>query len=142
MAGIGGNNIIDTLYADHQKITYKYSWGMYPMDLQERYWTFNVYNDCSVEFVESFGDEITWLSATIPDKRSLFLYPNPFKAFIELDSGLDLFNFEIYNTTGIQVHKGRISDSMISNLNHLNPGVYILKVFNGGQIFVERIIKK
>jgi len=55
----GGNSITQTVYNDHVQLIYSYGWGDCPSGcISRRYWVFNVYYDCSVQFVESYGDVI------------------------------------------------------------------------------------
>lgn len=51
-----GNDIAATIYADHVKLMYFLKWGDCPAGCTAlRYWVFNVYYDCSVEYVGSYG---------------------------------------------------------------------------------------
>lgn len=67
-------------------------------------------------------------------------YPNPVKDKLAIDN-TNIDTFELYNTTGVLVKKGKVNDKYI-NFSELSPGVYIIKLKNRFQkSFTKRLIK-
>ena len=67
-----GDDISAMLFPGYTQLTYSHGWGDCPSGcIHRRYWQFNVYPDCSVEFVTSYGDpvdHVTGLSPSMPDE--------------------------------------------------------------------------
>lgn len=54
----GFSDLSDSLYSDHIQLTYSKGFGDCDLVCPRRYWKFDLYFDCSVEFVESYGYSI------------------------------------------------------------------------------------
>ena len=74
------------------------------------------------------------------------LYPNPvttgnFK--VELPEDSELFNYIIYNVVGGFIQKGQLNlgDNTI-NVNHVNPGIYIVRMSSQNKTYTQKIIIK
>lgn len=125
-----GEEITDSVYTDFVELVYSYGWG----DCQSgcayrRYWKFRVYHDCSVEFVESFGNtlDITNISLKFDEKISVF--PNPFINTIFISGINQEFDYTITNLLGQKIISGKSSDFI--NIDYsikLNEKIYFLKI--------------
>ncbi|WP_445012623.1 T9SS type A sorting domain-containing protein [Aquimarina mycalae] len=71
------------------------------------------------------------------------VYPNPLNNADLLNitvSGLGSARVEVYNLAGIRIHSENIKgESAALNLQHLNTGVYILKILDNKQSYFRKI---
>ncbi len=85
------------------------------------------------------------VSTSNPIESDITIYPNPFKDNFYIDVGeMDLNNIiiEIYNMSGIDLYRGRLSNSQIK-LSTLSPGLYIVAVKYDGQVISrQKLIKR
>jgi len=140
--GTDGSNITDSVYSDHVELTFSYGW----LDCmsgcqQKRFWVFNVYYDCSVEFVMSWGSSIpqSVINESIIDRVDI--YPNPFGEYLKVSQFLRQMTYVITDINGKEIITGHIENGMIQNLDNLQAGVYILKLHDGKNNFMTKIIK-
>lgn len=93
-----------------------------------RYWKFRVYYDCTVEFIESYGDIITSITDNISE-YSVKLYPNPFTNQITADfSGNDKATLTLYDQLSRQMLHQSIHESATIDTEHLPKGLYLYEV--------------
>ncbi|MBK0403710.1 T9SS type A sorting domain-containing protein [Adhaeribacter sp. BT258] len=124
-----GNNIQDSIYADHVELTYSLGWGDCPSGcINRRFWKFKVYYDCTVEFVGSYGDIFRYFGIKETNSPSLSLYPNPFKDMLSVEGVEGPFNYTLSNVTGQELIKGSATDNQIENLDKLRAGLYLLTI--------------
>lgn len=76
----------------------------------------------------------------------LYLYPNPatYKVIIEIKKGYNFKNVMvyIYNSIGqLTIEHTTQSDKTEININHLQPGLYMAKIFVDSKVVVKRFIK-
>lgn len=83
--------------------------------------------------------------STIPQSE-LELYPNPASSLLFLDYSFDSksVTIEIFDTRGQIVKQIRMNSSVKQsiNINDLTPGLYILKLNEGKNIYTQRFIKQ
>ncbi|SEK49536.1 Por secretion system C-terminal sorting domain-containing protein [Aquimarina amphilecti] len=76
-------------------------------------------------------------------KEAPLVYPNPVKSDGLLNinvSGLGLARVEIYSLAGLRIHSENINGkSMSIDLQHLNTGVYIVKILDNKQSYFSKI---
>lgn len=136
-----GFSLEDSIYPDHVELTYSRGWGDCAAGCPHRYWKFNVYFDCSVEYLGSYG-------ATVPlgikDQSCALIkvIPNPFKRDIKLDGVTPPFVYSICDMSGRIVVQGKSSNDEISNLDGLKRGLYFLMVNKPEINFKFKIIKE
>ena len=58
------------------------------------------------------------------------LYPNPSKDIIQVSNLTKTMNFKIYNTLGVKVLDGELSEDGFIKIKHLNKGLYFLNLEN------------
>lgn len=134
-----GNRIIDSIYTDHVELIYSYGWGDCMAGcIYRRYWKFNVYFDCSVEFVKSYGKRLSNKQAFM---ETISLNPNPFTDFIKISGYYDEINYSIYNQIGIKYQEGVTTNGIIDNLGSLKPGIYLIVISNQNNVGTFKIIK-
>jgi len=151
-SGYGGDGyrITDKIYSDHIELTYSTGWGDCPSGcIKRRYWKFNVYFDCSVEYVESYGDLLPSTGTPPPtgiiepSKNLLIVYPIPTSQSVTVQHSTEVKkeNLSIYNLLGVkmqvEVHKDRQID-----LSHLPDGVYFLRIHTEKGIVTRRVVKQ
>ncbi|MCC6721629.1 MAG: T9SS type A sorting domain-containing protein [Bacteroidia bacterium] len=135
-----GSDISDSVKNDRVVLTYSYGWGDCPAGcIYRRYWRFNIYYDCSVEFVRSYGSK---LSHQEQHKKLIKLKPNPFRESIHIMDLESSFSYSISNFLGQEVISGISENGVICNLDVLNPGIYILSILYEKHISIVKIIKE
>ena len=76
------------------------------------------------------------------DFSSLSIFPNPAAEYLQLDlPGVDKYEIQIFSIDGRVMIKKEISDHKIA-INHLLPGLYILKASFFGKVFVSKFVKE
>ena len=72
--------------------------------------------------------------------ESLSIYPNPVNGILNIDGGNTEFDYAMFNGMGQMVLKGNARGNEQVNVSHLNKGIYFLRLTNGTQVRVERIV--
>jgi hypothetical protein len=140
-----GSTITDSINPNFIQLTYKYGWGDCMAGcINKRYWKFRIYNDCSVEYLGSYGTPFHYVGIkqlSISDKE-IKIYPNPTtnKLFIE---AIDLNKIVITNCLGqtVLVLNDPSSKQEI-DLSSFTSGVYFLTVEVDSRKKVFKIIKE
>lgn len=138
-----GNNITALIYANHIELIYSYGWGDCPSGcLSRRFWKFNVYFDCSVEYVGSYGSPLTATGVKEIEKNIISIRPNPFNDIIRVEGITQPVNYTISNLLGEILIKGQSSNNSITDCNTVKSGIYILTLQIDEQIITHKIIKE
>lgn len=91
-------------------------------------------------------DEPELLTESEKEHSSLRIYPNPGNGLVHLrfDGALntETIQISVFNTLGSRIKEMKIADNDELNLSSLAPGVYLLHVMRGKEIFVEKYIKQ
>jgi hypothetical protein len=138
-----GSDLIAELKTDYIELIYIFGWGDCPSGcFSKRYWKFRVYNDCSVEFVESYGDKILFDGFTenilhIP----VSVYPNPFENTITVNGLNAPFQYSITNILGQIVAEGKSNNNTVKGFENLERGVYLLKLKTGEKTSNIKLLK-
>jgi len=137
-----GNDITGTIYADHVELIYNYGWGDCVAGcISNRYWKFKVYYDCTVEYVESWGNLIYYFDLKNPKISTTQVYPNPFSDYLILPEMFEAFRYEIYNSAGQKVLSSGSLENKISGLGTLPEGNYLLMLTTSDTIYTCQILK-
>jgi len=143
--GGDGNNISDSIYSNYVELNYSLGWGDCPSGCTaRRTWKFHVYDDCSVEYMGSFGQYPipSNLISTIREyKNDINIYPNPFYDKIFFDLNSNECEFKIIDVCGKTIRSGTINEPYIANLSDVKSGLYILQLINKDNIITRKIIK-
>ena len=67
--------------------------------------------------------------------------PNPAQDFVRILNINAPFNYELYSSLGQLIRQGHLQDSEIS-VRDLQAGIYYLKITEGKNIAVRKIIRK
>jgi hypothetical protein len=72
------------------------------------------------------------------------IYPNPVEKYFNIElqeyTNNEEMKIELYNTSGkLVLDKPLISINTLINTEHLKPGVYFLKIYNGNNLFVRKL---
>ena len=139
---IDGNNITDSIFSNFHEIVFSHGWGDCPCGCTaRRYWKFRVYSDCSVEFVESWGSPLSQsiLHESIIDR--VCISPNPFETYLKVSPYPLQMTYVITDINGKEISTGQIENGIIKNLDNLQEGVYVLKLYDGKNYSMTKIIK-
>ncbi len=81
-----GNQIVYKKEGDYHVLTFRYGWEDCPAGcVYQRDWLFRVYQDCSVEFVTSYGDLLgTSAVEVVPAHDQFTVSPNPAQDWLNL----------------------------------------------------------
>lgn len=139
-----GNFITDSVYQDHRELVYYYGWGdCLSGCMYYRAWKFNVYDDCSVEFVDVKGSELPWPFGFDPlSKSHAKVYPIPFTTSLQIEGLDNAESFKIYGMDGQLVKTGVVEQNQISDLTSLLPGMYLLHIQGDGVQSHLKVIKQ
>ncbi|MES2680111.1 MAG: T9SS type A sorting domain-containing protein [Bacteroidota bacterium] len=144
---IDGTDIEDSLNVNFTMLEYSYGWGdCWNGCMFRRYWQFKVFNDCSVEYIKSYGNAVP-PNVAIKENEQLFsdvkVYPNPFNAKIRIDNlGSSSDRLSVFNTLGQTVFevKGMVDKEI--DLSYLSSGIFYLKLEKGFASRTFMIIKE
>jgi len=137
-----GSDIKDSIFDDHIEIIFKIGWGDCPSGcIYNRFWKFNVYWDCSVEFVTSYGSKLPVTSVDEVRPNPMIIYPNPFSEKLIITGPDTEFNYTITNKLGQIIRSGRTRKE-IEGMDLLPSDVYILKIDNDDLHSIHKIIKQ
>lgn len=141
--GGDGPNIWDSIYTDHVELVYSFGWGdCFSGCMERRYWKFNVYFDCSVEFVESYGSSLPITGIDNIIKPSVSVTPNPFRNYLDIKGQQSNYEYSIYNILGQKMIQGQTSENRIKNLDDLQAGMYLLFIKTDSQLTKYKLIKQ
>jgi hypothetical protein len=126
-----GNNISDSIYSDHVELIFSLGWGDCPSGCTaRRFWKFNIYYDCSVEYVGSYGTPLQITSIAESAFSEISVFPNPFSQNIQVRGFSETFEYTISNILGQPIIQGTSLSGTIEDLNELNDNFYFLTVHN------------
>jgi len=149
---LDGTDIEAEIYNDYVELIYSYPWDLCPMACQyRRFWKFKVYYDCSVEFVESYGDSNPELNINSESNFiTLSLYPNPVSDLLnfKLKSNSNSLKLEVFDITGKKVktehfsnqEKGEFKKSI--DISDLKSGLYFCKFKSGDKQVTRKLVKE
>jgi hypothetical protein len=142
-----GAGITDTIYSDRVSLTYSYGWMDCPSGcMQRRYWKFNVYYDCVLEYVGSYGHPLLFTGVNQVIKPDFNLSPNPTMDMISIKLPENI-NFKkatvhVFDLSGRILFIQQLNDSFNMNVGHLEKGHYFVRLFLDEEIFsVKSFIK-
>ena len=73
-------------------------------------------------------------------EKSIYIYPNPVKDILTIDSKIQLTKVEIYSILGKKV-KVILSDFKSIQAHDLSHGIYIVKIYSNNSFLVKKILK-
>lgn len=144
--GSTGKDIDGSIYTNFVGLSYHYAWEDCPMGcMYDRYWDFKVYSDCSVEFVQSYGDPFPSDYVTIEEynKTSFSIWPNPFSDEINIDQPTtETYSYKLIDIIGKVHQTGSIENGQISVKDQLPNGpYYLLLTSKSGKSIQFKLIK-
>lgn len=81
------------------------------------------------------------LGETEINSKSIKVYPNPADNFIEVSNVDSTVNYELYNHLGQSVRKDYFRNNQI-DIEDIQAGIYLLKISDGLNSVIKKIIKK
>ncbi|MEL6865536.1 MAG: T9SS type A sorting domain-containing protein [Bacteroidota bacterium] len=135
-----GNHITGYLYDDYTFLEFSRGWEgcQYGMCYKREYWGFNVFADCTVEYIGNYGD-VTVTTHEI-EAVDIALYPNPVQDRLFIDTEI-LYAYTIYSLKGIELLEGKASGSSSIDIGTLPDGIYILRLHTESKQYVRKLIK-
>ncbi len=145
-----GPDINDSLNTNFIQLVYSYGWGDCAAGcIYRAYWEFKVYNNCSVEYLGTYGDALppdVGLKENIEEMKNIKIYPNPCGAKLQFEFGNILakdWELSIRNTLGQLVYPKKVIElNEEMDVSFLNAGIYLVKVERQGVHKAFRLIKE
>jgi hypothetical protein len=133
-------DIIDSIHSEQIDLTYSYAWGDCPSGcLYKRSWKVSVNEDCSVEFLGSWGPHN--INVNNIKYKQIRIYPNPFNDYIQIEGVQQDVPFIIKDLTGKLVSMGISNSKVIYNLTNIESGIYFLELETELGIQTFKLIK-
>jgi len=139
-----GPDITDSVYANFTELVFAYKWDdCFNGCIKKRYWKFHVYPDCSVEYLGSYGNELTGeiLSVKHSPFHQLKCYPNPFKNNITVEGISGKFHYQISDVTGKILIEGEAVHTIEFNKD-LPAGMYFVNIQTDKGMFTKKLVKQ
>ncbi len=137
-----GNDITDTLYSDHDLLTYSIGWDdCISGCTKRRYWQFKCYDSCKVEFKRSYGDNLTFVGLNNTRKEPILVSPNPFTNYISIAGVQPPFEYAISTIYGQVIVENTCYTNNIESLDFIPNGVYFLSIKNNSDWFSTKIVR-
>ena len=134
-------DITDSINPNFTELTYRAGWGDCMAGcIYKRYWTFRVYNDCSVEYKGSYGNPLTFdifagIKNNETDANGIKYYPNPVQDKLNIDfENLNETpkNLKIINLLGETVYtRSGLKQNSEIDVSFLPGGIYYLNIGRG-----------
>lgn len=123
-----GNTITDSVHTDHVNLVYSRGWGDCPSGCTaRRFWEFNVFPDCSVQYVGSYGSPLPQpTSVPLHLLPAVRLYPNPSSDFIRFDGVAPGQPALLYSAQGALIQQFTV-DAGHLDIRQLPAGVYWIR---------------
>jgi hypothetical protein len=147
-----GSQITDSLNTSFTELTYSFGWGDCPAGcISRRFWSFRVFNDCSVQYIGSYGSSLPagFMTVGIVKEESfkgVNVYPNPVKDLLYVNGEADFLgrtDLKISNALGQIVYsKNDINLNEQIDLSFLKAGIYYLKLESKNDQKMYKIIKE
>lgn len=90
-----------------------------------------------------FSQAVISLPEIGPSKTVNWAFPNPVQDELQFAWEKETsLHIQLFNVTGMEILKTRISSTDELNLTHLNPGVYWLQISANGESYTQKLLKK
>lgn len=102
----------------------------------------SAFDSFGCKYIDSFTINIDKPSSVVEAHTVLNIYPNPFSNKLHVKGQVPLFKYSIQTMQGLEILKGRVEENrIISNLDKISPGQYVLKLSQGSYEKHFRIMK-
>jgi hypothetical protein len=141
---------VDTMTTDYIQLRFRYSCGVdCPSSCEvNRYWKYKVYNNCSVEYLGSYGSPIKSvgcinleLDVKNATQQGVKIYPNPFFDRLKIEGISKEATYIITNVVGQECLSGILNASTEINTAGLKAGAYFIKLQEGGNVQTIKLAK-
>ena len=121
--------------------------------INNRYWSFKVWPDCSVEYVGSYGDKLDTTSTNIANANqndaNMQIFPNPFNDNVSINlngienESLEIRLFDAIGNAVLSDHINNLNGKTVNyNLTSLKSGIYIIEIIGDKNIYKKVVIKE
>ena len=137
-----GNDIYVSIFPEFIELIYSVGW----MDclngcVWRRYWKFNIYFDCSLEYVGSYGTPLS-TSNFLNNNSIIDIAPNPFIDILYIYGLSSEYEYSIYNLMGQKLIQGKTAENRITDLKRLPSGQYLLLLKYDKHKRIYKILKR
>jgi hypothetical protein len=137
-----GDDITAKWYDNYIQLIYRYAWGDCPSGCSfAHFWKFNIYPDCSVEFIRSYGDKLPNTSIEFENKPSIALQPNPFSNNFTITNTQGPVHIRIINMQSALVYDSYTESNELNDLGDLAPGFYYVQILEADKSTWIKAIK-
>lgn len=143
-----GDRITDSVYTDHVNVVYSHGWDDCQAGcIERRYWGFNVFPDCSVQYVGSYGSTMPGAMNVLRlQQTEVSVHPNPVEdvLHIQLPPGLIAAGeWQVCDLMGRSVMHGKVvRDGTEIAVAGLERGTYLLVLPTADGPMVKRFITR
>ena len=74
------------------------------------------------------------------NEANFSIYPNPVSNSLYINGGNAQYSYELFNGMGQMVAKGNGQGTVQISVNDLSKGVYFLRLTNGTQVHMEKVV--
>ncbi len=74
------------------------------------------------------------------ENAAIRIYPNPAKGVLNIVSGADSFEYQLFNGMGQEVAKGTAQGAKQINVSDMTKGVYFLRLTTGTQVNIQKVV--
>lgn len=135
--GGDGSDITGMIYSNYVELKFILKWGDCESGcIYSRYWTFHVFEDCSVAFMGSYGNSVLVdYNSEINTINNFSIYPNPNNGEFTISVNKNQNStIAIYNSMGIKVKTEHFkANSSELKITGLTAGVYFVVVEEDGK---------
>jgi hypothetical protein len=104
------------------------------------FWEFKVYNDCSVEFIKSYGCVIQSVDK-IKSNKYISIYPNPAKDFVNIKvNNNELSKISVIDISGKILKTENFNKNIKIETKEFEKGIYIFKIETNNEVITKRIV--
>lgn len=90
--------------------------------------------------IGAFEKQVTLSSSDVNKNKNINIYPNPVKDILNFTSNDKILKIEIISMDGRKLIENNMNDDKL-NVQNLQKGLYLIKVFTDGKIYTEKFIK-
>jgi Secretion system C-terminal sorting domain len=142
-----GNQIIYQKEADYKVLTFRYGWQTCPGGCAyQRDWRFRIFQDCSVEYVGSYGD-VLLDAQDLVSTGQFQVYPNPTNQGVQIKmdhpdaSGSYQISLSDLHGRAVmqQIQQINTNEALFLELNSITNGTYILRIENDHYVGTQKV---
>lgn len=132
-------NSVTSAWFNNQHILFNYNANNFILNFRREYFQNNGVLS-SGDSMYYYYQPVVGLNELTGKDKSIIVYPNPSKGILNISSSNIINSIEMYNNLGVLVSKPEIMYNNQIDLSSLSKGMYFLKVTDGKQYHIEKVI--